>query len=187
MGRIKPVYYYERQAAEAKARADYYRNRQPSISTTVNTRRKTEKFYRSLTKQVGTDRVIYRVQVSDASLLLMTPAQAGLLDEITAAQVAFSLRGSGVQPSKANWYKGDATPVAQRTPYNTRWIRYYDTTGTQSHHSVPFSRANTLFTSTDLENAFSAFFSGDTKTNLLGQNNGRAYLTFEKASNAINT
>lgn len=184
---MKPAWYYERQAQEAEARANYYRNRVPQDNASVRSRPTTVKYYRSLLVRQGTDPTIFKVSVNNAALALVTATQAGLLDALTATETALNLRGSGVKPTKIHWYKGDASPVGRRTAWNSRYIRYYDTAGTQSHYSMPFSRATGAFDPNDLKNAFNTLFSGSNRTTLLGAANGRAYLELEHVPTSVDT
>lgn len=187
MGRMKPAWYYERQAQEATARANYYRNRVPSVDTTVKSRQTTSAFYRSLLNKNGTEHLFFKVAPANAAVGLISIAQAGLLTTLPVNTVAQNMRGSGLKPSKISWYKGDATPVAERTPYNTRWIRYYSTAGTQSHFSVPFSRAAAEFDAQDLITAYQTIFTGGGRDTLLGTVNGRSQLFLERRIDAVQT
>ena len=187
MGRMKPAYYYERQAAEAVAREAYYRTRTPSDTTTVKNRPTTTLYYNSLLVRNGADAVVYKVSPSTAGLGIITAAEAGLMAAPPTGKQPLNMRSSGVTPTKIHWYKGDATPSASRTPWNSRVIKYYDSTGTQSHYSLPFSRVVDTFDSRDLQTAFNALFSGTRRTTLLGAENGRAYLELEKVPIATDT
>jgi hypothetical protein len=42
---------------------------------------------------------------------------------------------------KIHWFFGDDNPEAKVTPWGTRYIKYYDKDGGQSHYSLPFSIA----------------------------------------------
>lgn len=187
MARMKPAYYYERQAAEATARDAFYRNRVPPNNTTVKNRPSVVAYYRSLLIRQGTDEAVYKVSVKQAAINLVTLAEAGLPESVAATIFPLVMRGSGVKPSQIHWYKGDSTPVASRTPWQSRVIRYYDKTGPQSHYSMPFSRATGVFTPTDLKTAFNALFNGTKRVGLLGTANGRAYLELETAPIATDT
>ncbi|MCU0534232.1 MAG: hypothetical protein MUD14_10095 [Hydrococcus sp. Prado102] len=188
MGRRKPAWLQEREFNKATARETYYRTRTPTTSTTVNSRKQVQLFYRSMFMKIGAEPLIYAVRPTEAAITAIGgAADAGLLAAMPAtagAQTApLSIRGSGVTPSKACWYKGASAPVGDTTPWSSRWIRYYDKPATgQSHFSVPFSKATGAVTSADLQGAFNALF-GPTgsKKALLGDENGRAWLQLERA------
>jgi hypothetical protein len=188
MGRIRPAWYYQRQAAEAQARETHFLNRTPPpAGTTVNQRGDTTQlFYRSLSLVDGTDPLIFRTDVRTATLGIVSAAQAGLKTTLANTEAALPLRGSGLVPTKLQWYKGDATPSVQRTAWNTHWTRYYQT---NTHHSMPFSRATGSFTAHDLTTAFNALFgaTGTVRDGALGTKNGRANLTLERAPISANT
>lgn len=187
MGRMRPAWYYERQAQEAQARATYFQNRQPPpAGTTVEQRgASTDLFYRSLLQRSGTDSLIYKVSVLDSTLSRISAVQAGLKTTLGADEVALRLRGSGLKPTRMHWYRGKTTPTRERSPWNTSWTQYYDETGGQSHFSIPLSKATGVFDGGDLLDAFEGLF-GPTGTQraLLGATNGRAYVTMEQVSNA---
>lgn len=187
MARMKPAYYYERQAREAKARDTYYETRVPPLVTAVKNRPSVVAYYRSLLIKQGTDEAVYKVSVKQAAINLVSLAEAGLPETVANTIFPLVMRGSGVKPSQIHWYKGDATPTASRTPWQSRVIRYYDKTGPQSHYSMPFSRATGAFTPTDLKTAFNALFGGTKRASLLGTANGRAYLELETAPIATDT
>lgn len=186
MGRMKPAWYYQRQANEAKARSDYFENRVPTVDTTVNSRgASTTLYYRSLLLTDGTDPLIFRVNVLNSTLAILPAASAGLKDALTSTEFAIPLRSSGVKPSKANWFLGDATPSAVATAWNTRWIRYYAQTA-GAHRSIPFTKSAGAFDAGDLQAAFNTLFTGSAGATKLGTN-GRAFLTLETAPISINT
>lgn len=183
MGRIRPAWYYERQAREANARQTFFANRQPpDEDTTIESRgASTNVFYRSLNLRNGTDHLIFATSVLSANLALLSAAEAGLTTTLSGTDVASRLRGSGVKPTKVHWYRGTANPVRRRTEWNTSVARYYDTQGGRSHYSVPFCRASGVFDGDDLIEAFNGLFGpSGTRRALLGPANGRAYLEMEK-------
>lgn len=194
MGRLKPAWYYERQAAEAERRADYFRTKTPSTSTTVRSRgAATGFYYRSLTKKVGTDHIKFAVNVIDSTIALVTADEAGLLtageyNALTgAAKVSFNLRGSGVKPSKATWYKGATTPVAKVTAWNTRYIQYAeaDTDTKITHRSIPLCVKTAEFDAGGVAAVFKNIFEGSKKPTLLGTENGRAQFTLERSPSSV--
>jgi len=191
---MKPAWYYERQAAEAERRATYYRTRVPAADTTVNPRGSTSTvYYRSLTKKVGSDHIKFNLNVLDSTLLLVKPDDAGLLtaeeyNALTgAAKLSFGLRGSGVKPSRANWYRGAGTPVAKVTAWNTRYIQYSeaDSDTRITHRSIPLSVKTGEFDAGDIAGVFQGIFSGTAKTTLLGAQNGRAQFTLERSPSSV--
>jgi len=185
MARIKKAWYYERQAAQATARENYYKNRvPPEEDATITTRgAMTEVFYRSLIQLSGTNHIIYKVSVPTSILSSVSAADAGLKTTLESTETALRLKGSGVRPTKIKWYRGSANPVRKRTAWNTMSARYYDTTGARSHFSIPFSRATGNFGPDDLSDAFIGLFGpSGTKRSLLGTANGRAYIEWEKVT-----
>lgn len=179
----KPSWYYQRQAEQAQARENFFRNRVPPESTTIESKGpQTTVFYRSLLLLNGTDHLIYRTSVDNTTLGLVTAAEAGLLTTLGTGDVAAPMKGSGVRPTRIQWYRGSTTPTRRRTDWGTSVARYYDTTGGRSHFSVPFSRATGVFNADDLIDQFNALFgpSGSKRT-LLGGANGRAAIKWERA------
>jgi len=185
MGRIKPSWYYERQAQLANAREAYYRDRTPPTTpTTIESRgASTSLFYRSLNMISGTDHLIYGVDVYDDTLARVGAGPLGLMTALGAGEVALRMRGSGIKPTKAHWYRGTTTPVRTTTPWGSRVSRYYDDQGGQSHFSAPFSRASGVFNGADLMDAFQGLFgaSGTVRAQL-GAQNGRAWLELEEVN-----
>jgi hypothetical protein len=184
MGRMRPAWYYERQAQEAEARAAYYRNRVPPAGdTTIQSRgASTDLFYRSLIQLDGTDHLVYKVSVPNATLTLLPAADAGLATT-AGSSTALRLRGSGLKPTKIHWYRGRATAIRRRTAWNTSVAVYYDDQGGRSHYSTPFSQATGIFNPDDLKDKFEALFGpSGTRRNLLGAVNGRAYIEWERVT-----
>jgi hypothetical protein len=181
----KPAWYYERQARDASARENYFKNRTPPAEdTTIESRgAQTEVYYRSLIQLSGTDHLIYTTQVPAATLNLVTAAEAGLKTTLAAGETSSRLKGSGVRPTRVKWYRGATTPVRKTTAWGTKSARYYDDQAGRSHYSIPFSRATGVFGADDLKDAFVALFGpGGSKRNLLGAANGRAYIDWERAT-----
>jgi hypothetical protein len=190
MGRQRPAWYYERQAREATARENYFKNRTPPTEDTAIESRgaQTEVYYRSLIMMDGTDHLIYTAQVPVSTLNLVTAAEAGLKTTLAAGETSSRLRGSGVKPTRVHWYRGSTNPVRRSTAWGTKVARYYDDGAGQSHRSMPFSKATGVFNADDVKDAFNALFGpGGSKRNLLGTANGRAYLSWESASVSANT
>jgi hypothetical protein len=184
MARMRPAWYYERQAQEAEARANYYRNRQPPAEdTTIQSRgASTDLLYRSLIQIQGADRLTYKVSVPNTTLSLLPAAEAGLaaVDTNTAA---LRLRGSGLKPTKIHWYRGRATAIRRRTAWNTSVSVYYDEQNGRSHYSIPFSRVSDTFTPNTLKEQFEIMFGpSGTRRSLLGPTNGRAYIEWERVT-----
>lgn len=181
MGRIKPAWYYEKQATEAKAREEFYRNRKPTDSTTVKKRSRRSMFYRSLFLKNGTEASYLKVSVSEAALSLLSAANAGLLAELPEGKFAYPIRGTGIKPTMISWYKGATTATAKKTSWGSRWIQYYDKTGDQSHYSLPYSLTTGNVTAAALRAGFDGLFNSNdgTQKSLLGEDNGRAWLDLE--------
>lgn len=195
MGKMKPAWYYARQAEEAEAREAYFRTRPaPTPPATVSQRATAIAYYRTLNIKRGNDSVIFPVQVDVAARTLIAAAPAaaytaaGLLaaEPTTGTEIVLD-RPRGFFPSKASWYAGLAAPIRDATPYNTRWTKYYATTGTgadaRSHYSMPISVAAGEVTPTGVQAAFNAIFKnadGTPKTAVLGTKNGRASLQLER-------
>ena len=134
MGRMRPSWYYRRQQEEAQRREDYRRTYGGPPQDTVLTPRgaTVDLFYRSLFVRNGTDPQVFRVTV-DAETVdtggesggLIPLANLGLLESPPENTFPLPLRGSGMKPSRASWYTGDATPRYERTEWQTSWGRYY--------------------------------------------------------------
>lgn len=185
----KKSWYYARQAEQATAREAYYRNRVPPESSAIESKGpSTDVFYRSLILLDGTDHLIFRTSVDNTTLGLLSAAEAGLLTTLGAGDVSQRMRGSGVKPTRVHWYRGATNPVRTRSAWNTSVARYYDTQGGRSHFSVPFSRATGVFNADDIADAFQALFGpGGSKRTLLGSANGRASITWERATISAQT
>jgi hypothetical protein len=184
MARMRPAWYYERQAQQAQARADYYRNYvPPAEDATIESRgASTDLYYHSLIQMNGTDHVMYKVSVPNATLTLLPAADAGLATTPGTA-TPLRLRGSGLKPTKIHWYRGRATAIRRRTAWNTSVAVYYDDQGGRSHFSIPFSQATGVFQPDDLKQQFETLFGpSGTRRNLLGAVNGRAYIEWERAT-----
>lgn len=186
---MKPAWYYEKQATQAQARADYFRNRVPPETANIESRgASTDVYYRSLILTDGTDPLIFATQVPNTTLANLTAAQAGLLTTLPSGDVASRLRGSGVKPTKVHWYSGAANPTRRRTAWGTSVAKYYDEQAGRSHYSIPFSKATGAFTADDIRDAFLALFGpGGSKRSLLGTANGRASITWESATTSAQT
>lgn len=189
MGGPKKAWYYERQAREAKARETYFANREVPESATITPRGASQTlYYRSLLQLQGTEHLIYSVQVPTATLALLSASDAGLKNTLATTEIALRLRGSGVRPTRLHWYRGSANPVRRRTAWGTSVARYYDSTGGRSHYSIPFSRATGNFGPDDLTEAFNGLFGASgSKRALLGEQNGRAYISWERATVSAQT
>lgn len=182
MGRMKPAWYYQRQATISEARATYFANKTPTAPGPIQERgAATDLYYRSLTLTDGTNPLIFRVSVLNDTLALMTAADLGLVETLGAGEIALRLRGSGIKPTKIHWYEGAATPVRTNTPWGSSVSRYYDNAG-KSHFSAPFSERVGVFTAAALRENFETLFGvGGLKRNLLGLKHGRAWMELEQA------
>ncbi len=207
MGKAKPAYYYERKAAEAKARENYYRTRapRPRAGGTVVQKDLETYIYRSLFLKfttgagdaTGTDHIPFRVSVGKGSLGklgggtaaaakvgLLTTGAPGALGEL-----ARPIRGTHIHPSKIVWSTGTATPTPETTPYGTTWIKYYANAegAAQSNFSAPISKATGDFFPQDLVASYKAIFSDAAKVGLLGAKNGHAELELEYVGSFFST
>jgi hypothetical protein len=193
---IRSSNYYERQAEEAKKRETYFRTRppRPANSTVVQREPTVSVLYRSMLIKQDGDPAIFSVDVDSQALAdVGGTAKCGLLAALptpeagsTAQNTPLRLRGSGMKPTRAHWYKGVATPTVAQSKWGTNWTKYYET---KSHKSVPMSTPSGTTVAIDQIRAlFDAIFTttvdGATKANttLLGTKNGRAYLEFERAA-----
>ena len=187
MARVRPSWYYERQAAEAQRREDFLRTYAgPAQGTTVQSRGPTTTlYYRSLVQKVGSERLLYAVNVDNDTLTQVPAVDAGLLTAPGAGQVGLRLKGSGVKPSRIHWYRGDSAPQYVTSRYGTRYVRNYVA---GSNRSIPFSVATGDFSADDLNDQFQILFgSGGTRRALLGASNGRAYVELERAPISANS
>lgn len=182
----RQVWYYERQAANAKKRADHFRDKTaPTIPVSIQSRGASKDyFYQSMLLKDGAAHRTFIVSVADAVEDKVSATQAGL-GVIAAGNTegALSIRGSGVKPTRVHWYAGDPTPSRSPSPWGTSVAKYYATTGGRSHYSIPFSKATGTFTASDITTAFNAVFgpAASGRTTLLGASNGRAHITWETA------
>jgi hypothetical protein len=183
MGRMKPAWYYQKQAQEAAARATYFQNRVPREDTTVQSRgAQGQAYYQSLNLKLGTNPVIIKVSILQSTLALVSASDAGLKTTLATTESAISRRLIRLKPSKISWYQGDSTPTAQRTEWNTRWLKYY-AAGRNTHRSIPVSDTGASFDAQDIQSRFDLLFGPNgSKRGLLGAANGRAWLEMEKVS-----
>lgn len=187
MARRRPAYRLQRELNEANARETFIENYTgPAPDTVVNSRGpSTELYYRSLVQTVGADRVIYKVNVNNQTLLQVPAVDAGLLTTLTASQTPQRLRGSGVKVSRLHWNQGRANPVYVTSRYGTSYPRTYVA---GSNKSIPFSVATGAFNADDLNDQFQILFgNGGTRRALLGASNGRAYVELERAPISANS
>ena len=64
---------------------------------------------------------------------------AGLLLIPPTGIIPVPTRGLNYPVVKIHWFFGDDNPEAKVTAWGTRYIKYYDKDGGQSHYSLPFS------------------------------------------------
>lgn len=186
MARMRRAWYYQRQAREAQQREDFLENYQgPPEGTTIQSRGpSTAVFYRSLALRSGTDHLFFSTSVDNDSLAIVSATNAGLVTTLPANTTALPLRGSGIKPSRASWYRGDPNPTYVRSRWGTSYARNYQP-GT--HRSVPLSRATGAFDAADLVEAFNGLFGpGGTLRGNLGTN-GRANLELERVPVSAST
>lgn len=203
MGKRKTSAYYNQKAAQAKARENYYATRppRPRAGNTVKERNNATMIYRSLFEfwttvpgdTASNDHMPYKVEVDNDSVAKVPAVNVGLLPTNTTT-INTSLAKSTknlISPSRASWYSGAATPTVVTTAYNTSWIRYYDpgTGTTQSHFSIPISKASGSFTAADVFSTYNTIFGGTQKNTLMGAKNGSSELQLEYStrSNRLGT
>lgn len=184
MGRVKRAWYYQRKADAMERREQILRNRQPQEKPYAPRPERIEALYKSITQfntpsSGSPSSLVFRVTRPNVGGL--TAADLGLAD-LTSGTTAPSIRVSPIYPTTARWYEGTATPTRQTTQWGTKWIRYYESAqgGAQSHHSSPISATGNAVTAREQIATFTALFSGEKKTALLGAKNGRAYLVLER-------
>lgn len=191
---------YEKKAADAKARENYYRTRpaRPKAGNTLTAKDATTLIYRSLFlifttvpgDDTSKDHLPFKVEAGNKALAKV-PANTVGLSGINATGINISLarpiRGSGIKPSKINWYNGAANPTIRTTAYGTKWAQYYDNAEgeAQSNFSLPVCRAAGSFGIADIVTSFKTIFSDANKTGLLGAKNGRAELDLEYAASFL--
>lgn len=192
---IRSSSYYERQAEEAKKRETFLRTLvpRPAGTTVVQRGATTTGLYRSMLIKQGSSPAIFELDVLTAALTAVGGLEAcGLLSAMPAATAGTTaqgtplrVRGSGMKPSRAHWYKGN-TPTVQTSRWGTNWTKYY---APKSHQSVPISDATgTLVAVADVQARFDLIFKDAAqKVELLGAKNGRAYLEFERISYSSRT
>lgn len=132
-------------------------------------------FYHDFAK----DRIL-QVQANDAALVKIGENSAagaalvGLLLKLPDGKISVPTRGLNYPIVKIHWFYGDDNPAAHTTPWGTRYIKYYDKDGAQSHYSLPFSIAQPPATGVTLDlliKKFEALFNSQdgTKKSLLGK------------------
>lgn len=205
MGKRKTSAYYQQKATQAKARETYYASRpaRPQAGGTVKEKNTATFIYRSVFKFWTTvpgdtdsnDHFPYKVEVDNDALQKVPAASVGLVtvgSYTGNSSLAESVKRR-LSPSRASWYSGTGTPVPVTTAWNSSWIRYYDaaTGDTQTHFSLPISKATGSFTAADVFTAFKSIFypAGVASTALLGAKNGAAELKLEytTAANRISS
>ncbi len=147
-------------------------------------------------KPQGQKTTIYYRDVLDGETIIKIPVSAETLQEIgnvadfgillepPANSIPVPVRGLQKPILKIYWYYGDATPAEVITPWKSRWVKFYDKRGEQSHRSIPFCSSGGSEKLDDLIALFSTMFvkSGNTepsKRALLGPN-GQAELRLGK-------
>lgn len=181
MSRMRPEWYLRRQLAQAEARNTFFQNYQGPAETAAIQQRgaTTSLYYRSLLLRDGVDPELFTVNVLDTTLASFPATDAGLLAAVPAGAVPQRVRGSGLQPTRAFWYRGDGTPTRRTSRWGTRYTAYH---ASGSHRSIPFSQGTGVFDGPDLVARFNTLFGpGGTRRALLGSG-GRAHLEFEEIS-----
>ena len=139
---------------------------------------RTTYFIRSVTERD----IILTVSASDRSIQQIGGISAvNGLATAPAGTTPLSSRSTNIPLATINWYFGDASPEPQMTPWDTRWIRYYDATAGQSHFRVPVGIQNATDGLDELIVLFNNLFDGQDGETRLGEN-GRAYLMIGKQS-----
>ena len=142
MARRKSSALLERQAALAKAREEYYKNRPVSSVTTVRKRALDNYVYSSyMLTQADGESERFLVQASETSVTKFGGAAALLLVDPATVTTTLGAKPRNFKPAMVHAMSASATPTARRTPWNTRVIKYSSATeGTsQAHFSAPIS------------------------------------------------
>jgi hypothetical protein len=190
----KNAAYYERKAADAKAREAYYRNRQYTPKATVSQRDAESYIYRSMFLKftgagdnTSNDHLPFSINVTAKAITAIGGANVvGLLGSNTTTVptgLARPIKGTGLHPTMAMWYEGTATPRVGKTKWQVRSVKYYDSAadGSQTFYRVPISQAAGDFGVAQAVSTFQKIFTGTDKEKLLGRKNGRANLQIEYA------
>ncbi|MCL1468678.1 hypothetical protein [Argonema galeatum] len=147
---------------------------------------RTEGLYRSMLRFKGTSRAVYEISVDKETVPgKLTLAQVGLLAAnaaLGAGEILIgAIKGSGVKPTKIQWFFGVAPQAVPPSTGHGRWIRRWARdTGGQSHRSTPFSRVSGPVDSAGLTTAFHDLIAGPLAP-ALGAG-GDATLIFERGN-----
>ena len=175
MPRRRDSYQIQKELDIAKARETFKKNDRLNNPRAYAPRAdQTTVYYRDFT----TANKLIALQASDLALTAIGGLTAvGLLGEPPAGSIPISIRGLNYPIVKVHWFYGDATPVAKVTAWGSRYIKYHDTNGGQSHFSLPVSVDTGAFTLATIITRFETLFNpvDGTKKELLGKR-GKARL-----------
>ena len=175
MPRRRDSYQIQKELDIAKARETFKKNDRLNNPKPYAPRPDlTTVYYRDFT----TANKLISLQASDLALTAIGGLSAvGLLGEPPAGSIPISVRGLNYPIVKIHWFYGDATPQAKVTGWGSRYIKYHDNNGGQSHFSLPISVDAGAFTLATIIGKFEALFNpvDGTKKDLLGRR-GKARL-----------
>lgn len=179
---VTPVWRIQRELEYAQARETYYRNRQPSATATVISRKATKVGYRPLLLKVGSTVPVIAVRASDKAVTYFGRDALNLVD-LNASGAPDSIPDpKGFSPSLVKAMKGATTPGARRAFNSTgrRYVKYSDNTEgeTQAHYQAPISGGMTP-TVTTLQTAFDTIVAAKS-ADLKLQDYGRIELQLER-------
>lgn len=107
-------------------------------------------------------------------------ATVGLLATAPANTQPVSVRGLNYPILRIYWFFGDENPSAVTTKWDSRYIKYYDKDGGQSHYSLPFTDETGAGTIDALITKFEGLFGATgSKKSILGAR-GQARLALGK-------
>lgn len=183
---VIPAWRHRREARQADNRETFFETYEgPPEDAPVRSRgASAQRFYRSLILRAGTDPVVYKVNVPNATLGVVPDTLSGLLAVAPENTTPQGLRGTGIKVSRASWYQGDASPRRVRSRWNTSYTRSYVA---GSHRSIPLSEPAGLITVEDITDRFNALFNDPARRAALLGTNGRATLELERVPISVNT
>jgi len=103
----------------------------------------------------------------------------GLVDTVPAGKASAPLKGNHSKIFYGLIIHGIGTPVEKVTPWNTRWVKFYDKDGGQSHRKFPMGFDDSALAIA----AFDGLFNKTTGTkNTLIRKHGEGYLMIGKSA-----
>ena len=187
MGRRRTAAQLARQADIAVKREKHYKDKLPSVLTTVRKREIDSVVYASYSIKATAASSLFKVPGSKAALeffggvsALGLRLPAGITDPVASKPRNF-------KPAQVHAMKGTSTPTASVSPWNTRVIKYSTATdGTsQAHYSAPIS-ATTAIVTYDLVDARATTIFNAIKGSLGDLDYARFWLSAEEFSNIKN-